>query len=490
MHRMKRLPLRSRLALLSALAVAVAIAGVAAVSWFAVRDRLYSQVDKSIEKSQSLYHRKDGPAPDPGIQGFTPGGQLIVGAFDPCAPPPPTSPNDGSTQGLQPPTPLTNVTFIRPDGTTCTGYGSTPVVVTDADHEVAAGTRTAPYWRDGKTTDGKSVRVEVTQGNATGSALVQSQPLDGVESSLESLAWLLVFVSLLGIGGAATAGLLVARAALRPVDRLTEAVEHVARTEDLTVRMPVEGDDEIARLSRSFNAMTAALEASRDEQKRLVDDAGHELRTPLTSLRTTIDLLIRSDESGRALPEGKRSALLTGARTQMRELTVLIADLLELSRPEQARGTEPTNPVAFDEVVARAVERVRPRGMTNGDTSVGITASVEPWRTRGDEAALERAVVNLLDNAVKFSPPGQTVDVVLRHGTLTVRDRGAGIPPEELPHVFERFWRSPSARAMPGSGLGLAIAARVVREAGGTVTLTAASDGPGTVARIVLPRES
>jgi two-component system sensor histidine kinase MprB len=128
--------------------------------------------------------------------------------------------------------------------------------------------------------------------------------------------------------------------------------------------------------------------------------------------------------------------------------------------------------------------------MTNGDTSVGITASVEPWRTRGDEAALERAVVNLLDNAVKFSPPGQTVDVVLRHGTLTVRDRGAGIPPEELPHVFERFWRSPSARAMPGSGLGLAIAARVVREAGGTVTLTAASDGPGTVARIVLPRES
>ena len=199
-------------------------------------------------------------------------------------------------------------------------------------------------------------------------------------------------------------------------------------------------------------------------------------------------LRIRSDESGRALPEGKQAALLTGARTQMRELTVLITDLLELSRPEQARGTGPTQPVEFDEVVARAVERVRPRGMVNGDVSVGVTASLERWPAHGDEAALERAVVNLLDNAVKFSPPGTTVDVVLRHGTLTVRDRGPGIPLEDLPHVFERFWRSPSARAMPGSGLGLAIAARAVREAGGTVSLAAAPDGVGTIARIVLPR--
>jgi len=171
----------------------------------------------------------------------------------------------------------------------------------------------------------------------------------------------------------------------------------------------------------------------------------------------------------------------------MRELTVLIADLLELSRPEPARGSAPKTPVDLDEVVARAVERVRPRGLTNEVAPVEIAATLEPWPTQGDEPALERAVVNLLDNAVKFSPPGRTVDVVLRDGELSVRDHGPGIPAEELPHVFERFWRSPSARAMPGSGLGLAIAARAVREAGGTVELAAAPGG-GTVARLRLPR--
>ena len=319
------------------------------------------------------------------------------------------------------------------------------------------------------------------------SVLLKSQPYQPIDDSLSSLAWLLIVVSLLGIGGAATAGLLVARAALRPVDVLTSAVEHVARTEDLSVRMPVSGDDEIARLSESFNAMTAALQASRDEQKRLVDDAGHELRTPLTSLRTAIDLLIRSEESGRALPEGKRTELLTGARTQMRELTVLIADLLELSRPEQA--SQVTAPVALHEVAERAIERVRPRGAAR-ETPVTITEDLRPWTTHGDSAALERAVVNLLDNAVKFAPPGSDVQVRLANGALTVRDRGPGIPPEELPHVFERFWRSPTARALPGSGLGLAIAARAARESGGSIFFEQPHDGPGTIARLFLPGTS
>jgi two-component system sensor histidine kinase MprB len=480
------------MALLSAVAVAVAIAGVAAVSWFGVRDRLYAQVDKSITKSQPTYRQKpDRPGPLQAPPGF------LVGTFDPCRAHEVVIGGDlvvqqeqpTGTGTIEPPTVLTNLTFIKPDGSTCTQAGSTPVVVTQADHEVATGTRPEPYWHYGQTADGQPVRIKVIKGVDAGTALVLSQPLKDVNESLTSLAWLLLLVSGLGVAGAATAGLLVARASLRPVDRLTDAVEHVARTEDLTVRMPVDGDDEIARLSRSFNAMTAALEASREEQKRLVDDAGHELRTPLTSLRTTIDLLIRSDESGRALPVDARSALLTGARTQMRELTALIADLLELSRPEQARGIGPTSPVDFDEVVARAVERVRPRGLANEVAPVEMTAVLEPWPTLGDEAALERAVVNLLDNAVKFSPPGQTVDVLLRGGELTVRDRGPGIPAEELPHVFERFWRSPSARAMPGSGLGLAIAARAVREAGGAVEVTAA-EGGGTVARVRLPRRN
>lgn len=485
------MPLRSRLAIMSAVAVAIAIGAVSLISYIAVRDRLHDQMDKSIIA-----------AGGPGI------GQMVRGphgeqrdASSPCDPhggPSPAGLNapDLSAPDLnaQPATktnseysspPLVSITYYSPTQT-CALFGSTQVKAEPSDLRVAGRLPgTAGIWRDGVTTGtGAKVRIEVVPDTNGSGVFLKSQPFQPIDDSLNSLAWLLIIVSLIGIAGAATAGLLIARAALRPVDVLTSAVEHVARTEDLSVRMPVSGDDEIARLSASFNAMTAALQLSRDEQKRLVDDAGHELRTPLTSLRTTIDLLIRSEESGRPLPEGKRTELLTGARTQMRELTVLIADLLELSRPEQA--SQVTAPVAFHEVAERAIERVRPRGAAR-ERPVTITDDLHPWTTHGDGSALERAVVNLLDNAVKFAPPGSNVEVRLADGALTVRDRGPGIPPEELPHVFERFWRSPTARALPGSGLGLAIAARAARESGGAIAFEKPHDGPGTIARLFMP---
>ena len=477
---MRRMPLRSRLAIMSAMAVAIAIGAVALVSYIAVRDRLHEQMDKSIAGSR-----------DPGLNQYVhgPHGERLP-IYSPCDHPPPAPgdpqlPHDNQFN----PSPLVSITFY--DGAkSCALPGSTEAKALPSDLQVADqpadGSPTSPIWRNGTTTSGAEVRIEIVPNPNSDhpGVFLKSQPYQPIDDSLSSLAVLLIVVSGLGVGGAATAGLLVARAALRPVHVLTSAVERVARTEDLTIRMPVSGDDEIARLSESFNAMTAALQSSRDEQKRLVDDAGHELRTPLTSLRTTIDLLIRSEESGRALPEGKRSELLTGARTQMRELTVLIADLLELSRPEQA--SQVTAPVALHEVTARAVERVRPRGAAR-ETPVTIVDDLHPWTTHGDGAALERAVVNLLDNAVKFAPPGSAVEVRLANGALTVRDRGPGIPPEELPHVFERFWRSPTARAMPGSGLGLAIAARAVRESGGAIAFEKPYDGPGTIARLFLP---
>jgi two-component system sensor histidine kinase MprB len=466
------MPLRSRLAIMSAAAVALAIGAVSLISYLAVRDRLYDQMDRAIAATS-------GP---PGDQVFHDqfGEQFLTGF--PCEPRPGERPHGAGTEYH--PQALVSITYYGP-AESCALPGSTVVKGQTGDLLLAGGPPGAALWRDGVTTAGDKVRIEVVPapGNSTG-VLLKSQPYQPIDDSLSSLAWLLIIVSLLGIGGAATVGLLVARAALRPVDVLTSAVEHVARTEDLSVRMPVSGDDEIARLSESFNAMTAALQASRDEQKRLVDDAAHELRTPLTSLRTAIDLLIRSEESGRPLPEGKRGELLGGARTQMRELTVLIADLLELSRPEQASPV--TAPVALHEVAERAIERVRPRGAAR-ETPVTIAEDLRPWTTHGDAAALERAVVNLLDNAVKFAPPGSEVDVRLLGGSLTVRDRGPGIAPEELPHVFERFWRSPTARALPGSGLGLAIAARAARESGGSIGFERPHDGPGTVARLSLP---
>ncbi|MFD0638393.1 HAMP domain-containing protein [Catenulispora yoronensis] len=364
---MRRLPLRSRLALLSALAVTVAIAAMALVSWFAVRDRLYGQLDKSIEGSPvppmfAQFPHYAGPGIQAGSDPLAP--QI---SHDPCdaGRPPAFGTQDGQDLGstgrstVFTPPPGTSLTYVSTDGSSCAVGSSTQVRTDPGDLAVLDAPHGSRTWRDGVDVKGQAVRVEVVAAADGQGVFLKSQSYQPVDDSLTGMAWLLFVISVLGIGGAATAGLLVSRAALRPVDQLTEAVEHVARTEDLAVRMPVSGDDEIARLSESFNAMTAALQASREEQKRLVDDAGHELRTPLTSLRTTIDLLIRSDESHRPLPDGKRTELLTGARTQMRELTVLIADLLELSRPEQGAPAV-TSPVALHEVVENAIERVRP----------------------------------------------------------------------------------------------------------------------------------
>ena len=286
-------------------------------------------------------------------------------------------------------------------------------------------------------------------------------------------------VGAVGVLGAATAGLLVARAGLRPVDRLTDAVEHIARTEDLDTTIDVDGKDEIARLSRSFNTMTSALASSRDRQQQLIVDAGHELRTPLTSLRTNVDLMIRSETTGRPLPAGDKRKLLVNVKAQLVELSSLVGDLLDLSRDEP--GTAADEVVALHDVTASAVRRAGLRG-----PGLRIDADTSPWYVRGDSASLERAVVNLLDNAVKFSPPEGTVTVRLGEGELTVRDEGPGIPAEDLPFVFDRFWRSPSARGLPGSGLGLAIAARAVGEAGGTIRLGPA-EGGGTLAWLRLP---
>jgi len=475
------MPLRSRLAIMSAVAVAIAIGAVSLISYLAVSNRLHDQMNSAIAASRNpgfgQHFGDDGPG-GPGGPGWDP-------KKSPCSLPDTHATDTASESGTVYPAPEVSVTFY--DGVqTCPLPGSTKVQGQASDLQVVHAPQGTAIWRDGVTAAGDKVRIEVVANPDPyhPGVFLKSQPYEAIDNSLSSLAWLLIIVSALGVAGAATAGLLIARAALRPVDVLTSAVEHVARTEDLSVRMPVSGDDEIARLSESFNAMTAALRLSRDEQKRLVDDAGHELRTPLTSLRTTIDLLIRSEESGRPLPEGKRTELLTGARTQMRELTVLIADLLELSRPE--RASQVTAPVAFHEVAERAIERVRPRGAAR-ETPVTITEDLRPWTTHGDGAALERAVVNLLDNAVKFAPPGTNVEVRLADGALTVRDRGPGIPPEELPHVFERFWRSPTARALPGSGLGLAIAARAARESGGAIAFEKPYDGPGTIARLFMP---
>ncbi|MFE7118936.1 sensor histidine kinase [Streptomyces sp. NPDC057654] len=454
--RFNRLPLRSRLAILTAAAVAVAVAASAFACWFLTRSQLRDELDSSM-RSISV-----------------PTGYL-QDTFILC---PSKQPDNGGNAALV----VAYLQLVKPDGSRCVGGNSKPVKVTAADVAVARG-QERETLHDGTTDKGEAVRV-LTRGIVLGDnrfTVSISRPLGEIDGALSRLALLLVAVAGVGVVGAATAGLWVARSGLRPVDQLTGAVEHIARTEDLAVRIPVEGEDEIARLSRSFNSMTAALASSRDRQQQLIADAGHELRTPLTSLRTNIDLLARSEDTGRAIPAEDRKELLASVKAQMTELSELIGDLQELSRPETAPGSGPMQIVALHESAERAVRRARLRG-----TGLTINAELEPWYVRAEPAALERALVNLLDNAVKFSPAGGVVDVALHRGELTVRDRGPGIPADDLPHVFERFWRSPSARSLPGSGLGLSIVARTVQQAGGEVALRAA-EGGGTVASLRLP---
>ncbi|MEH0419812.1 HAMP domain-containing sensor histidine kinase [Streptomyces sp. B21-083] len=466
-RRYQSLPIRSRLALLVAAAVAFAVAAVSVTCWFLVQGKLYDQLNTDLQRGMR------GP-------GQIQQAQIAL--------------NDCST------TPQGNGLFrnnytqlVTESGKVCVFGDSTGTVeVTQSDKKaIKSGNTDRVEFRNGTDADGAEVRVMIRPLGATTTptgeigpyvGLVVAVPLKGTQNTLNDLALILLLVSGIGVIGAGAAGLAVARAGLRPVDKLTEAVEHVARTEDLSIRIPVEdeSDDEVARLSRSFNSMTGSLANSRELQKQLIADAGHELRTPLTSLRTNIELLTRSEETGRPIPEADRKALLASVKAQMTELAALIGDLQELSRSEGQHG-ERVQVVALEDTVESALRRARLRG-----PELTITADIQPWFVRAEPSALERAVVNILDNAVKFSPENGTIEVQLTDGTLTVRDHGPGIPADEIPHVFDRFWRSPSARALPGSGLGLSIVARTVQQAGGEVTL-AGAEGGGTVATVRLP---
>jgi two-component system sensor histidine kinase MprB len=315
--------------------------------------------------------------------------------------------------------------------------------------------------------------VSVPDPRMPGYALVVATSMAGTEWILHMLGLVFVLVGLAGIAVAGAAGLTVAKTALRPVQRLTVATEYIARTGDLR-RIQVTGKDELARLTTSFNTMLEALARSQDHQRRLVADAGHELRTPLTSMRTNLDLLAQAMAQAEQEPDRPRlsaqdrSELMTDVRAQMEELSLLISDLVELSRDEHP--SHAIELLDFAEVVDRAVERVQRRA-----PDLHFDLRLDPWYLKGEPAALERAVTNLLDNAAKWSPAAGTVTVRLAAGGLEVADQGPGIDEADLGHVFERFYRSPEARTMPGSGLGLAIVRQVAENHGGRVAAARAS---------------
>jgi two-component system, OmpR family, sensor histidine kinase MprB len=339
--------------------------------------------------------------------------------------------------------------------------------VTAATRAVGAGKRGA-FFSD-VTIAGTAWR-ELTQRAPDASGLSGvwqvAEPLTQVNRTLGNLKLVLALVCAGGAALAAALGLLVSRAALSPVRRLTGAAEDVARTRDLGHRIDTAEEGELGRLARSFNTMLAALESSRLSQRRLISDASHELRTPLTSVRANLDALAAPGE----LSEQERAHVVASARAQLRELTVLVEDLVDLSKT--GVDAAEIEDVRLDLAAAESLERTRLHA-----PGCRFVLDAEPCLVRAAPARLDRAIVNLLDNAVKWGPRGGPVEVSVRDGRLRVRDHGPGISTDDLPRVFDRFYRAPEARALPGSGLGLAIVRQLAETHGGAVH--AANDPAG-----------
>jgi two-component system, OmpR family, sensor histidine kinase MprB len=335
------------------------------------------------------------------------------------------------------------------------------------DKSVATGL-SPPYFRDVRFA-GAEMRLYTMNLPSSTDGLVRTlRPLTEANATIARVRWLLVGLTLGGTLAAALLGRLAASAVLRPVRELAGAVRQVSATRDLNQRIPVHGRDELASLAADFNTMLAALDESQRAQQQLVADASHELRTPLTAHRANIELLARPD-----LPPERRQRVLGAAVRAIEELSALVGDLIQAAR--DGRSVDAREPLALDELLAGAVERAQHRA-----PELRFESRLEPYRLTGARSRLERAVDNVLDNAIKWSPPGGAIDIRLSDGRLTVRDHGPGIAEADLPHVFDRFYRAASARALPGSGLGLAIVKQTVDDHGGSV-IVANADGGGAL---------
>jgi len=426
---------RARLTLVSTAAVAVAVVLASAVIYVVARGQLRAQVDDSLKARLGAVSYR-----------------VLANGVRIDFPDVPFGGAGGFAQ------------IVTDEGRVFREEGSTFALPADSQVQAVAAGRAEGFFED-VVMSGTHLRI-LTATLRPGLAVQLARPLDEVDRSLHRLGLILLAVALGGVALAAGLGAVVARAAVSPVRRLTEAAEHVTSTTDLTERIEVKGSDELSRLADRFNRMLAALDRSMATQRQLVADASHELRTPLTSIRTNIEVLAKS----RDMSEGERSQLLADVVAQLEELSVLIRDLMEL-----ARGHEPileVEEVRLDDVVQRALDRAK-----RFAPGVRFTARLEPSVVKGVPDRLERAVGNLLDNAAKWSPPNGEVEVEVREGDVTVRDHGPGIDQADLPFVFDRFYRAPAARGLPGSGLGLAIVRQVAEHHGGTVMAERAEGG-------------
>jgi two-component system, OmpR family, sensor histidine kinase MprB len=429
--------IRLRITLLAAAAVAVAVAGSAAVVYVVVRHQLLGEIDSSLVAPARGFVEH----PPPGVElGYV---QL------------------GPRAGLGGPPTYQQLIDASGRGAAVDLPG-----LDRAKKLAASGGK--PFYTDGSVSH-THVRVYNAQ-VANGVVMQVARSLSEVDHTLNRLGLYMLLIGLAGVGIAGGLGLLVASATLRPVEHLTSVAEEVTATRDLSRRIDVHSEDELGRLASAFNEMLGALDTSVKAQRRLVADASHELRTPLASLRTNIEVLA----GGKELPAGEREKLLADVIGEVEELSALVGDLVEIDREQPAEVED----VRLDELVENAVARAKVR-----TPRVLFRTQLQESVVRGAPVQLERAVSNLLDNAAKWS---SSVDVAVSDSEVTVRDHGPGISQEDLPHVFDRFYRAADARNLPGSGLGLAIVRQVAQTHGGEATAENAPDG-GAVFRLKLP---
>ena len=366
--------------------------------------------------------------------------------------------------------------LVSVNGDTRPSAGQTVALPAGAEEVAIARLQLGSSARSVTLNDGSSYRVVAVplQARDGGYAIMYARSLETLQSTLRSM-WIVIVISgLVGILVTTIAVLLVAKGALAPVRRLSRAVRNVTQTDQLNP-IRIYGRDDLGELTKSFNGMLRSLQTSREQQRQLIADAGHELRTPLTSMRTNIELLVADDTSG-MLPEGARTEILADVSAQLGEFSALIGDLVALTRDDHLQ--RPHEALDFSDVVDSAVERAQRRG-----PMLTFNVKLEPTPILGDASTLERAVTNLLDNAVKFSPPTGVIDVILEDGSLTIIDDGPGIAEDDLPHIFDRFYRSDRARNTPGTGLGLSIVAHTAEAHGGSVK---AGNHPGKGAKFIL----
>jgi len=485
--------LRLRIAAVGGVAVALAVFAAAVGIYLAVRSDLRGQIDQSLTQraqefvSAPLLRGQAGPSDDlpPGAKGSA--GGTSAGAAPPAAAlrarlgahgPLPNFVQPGRFGGA-----AGYVQFVSAKGVVDVpgGQGSTPKVPPDArDRQIAASGHGSAL--SDRTVKGTHLRVltlgtsvaSAGQGGATGTAggaVMIARPLSEVDNELHRILLILLIVGVAGIALGAVLGALVARTALAPIARFTRRTESLAGELDLSERLDVSGGEELERLATSFNTTLDALERSLLAQRQLIADASHELRTPIASLRANIQTL----EDAHRLAPAEQQQLRADIIDELDELTTLVGDVVELARGSRAQSER--GEVRLDELADEAVARTRRRG------ELRFELDLQPTVVRGEADRINRAISNLLDNARKWSPPGGVIEVSLRDGVLVVRDHGPGFAEHELGKVFERFYRSESARKLPGSGLGLAIV-RQAAEAHGGYARAANAGGGGALMEV------